>query len=215
MYLLVLWIKLETARKTQRPTKAKLYTRATLDCNTAPSRHQWLITQSLRTTQQPNIVHYGTFCTKESPCEQTPAHVGRSYLHETTTKVSDGLQRHNLRIKCMPRFKTMAQGHDIWHIEAHRWRGMNVATMTTPSTYTTLLKDVHMATRACAAYGGKKSWVGWAHICTTTLLFGVTRDGLWRRVQSYLHTSTNSLRDEFVDLFPLFHTKSRQDNCIM
>jgi len=43
----------------------------------------------------------------------------------------------------MPRFKTMAQGHNLWPMEAHRRRGVNDATVTSPSTFAALLKNVH------------------------------------------------------------------------
>ena len=199
---------METARKTHRPTEAKSYTRAILDCNAASSRHQWLITQLLRTTRQPNIVYYGTFCTKVHPCNQTLVYVCKYYLHWTTKRAPDGLQRHNIKIKCMSRFKTMAQGNDIRHIDAHRWRGMNITTMTIPSMYNTLWKictgplefALHMEARKVKLDGHKH--VSWpfsypTHSC-------ITQDGLLTRLQSYLHTSTNSLRDDFLIFFICF-----------
>ena len=94
------------------------------------SRRPWLLARLLRKVGYQDRGRYGEFATKQSPCERIPACGGISNLHGWATRASDGIQRHNLCIKRMPRFKTMACGHDSWPMESCRRRNTNATTAT-------------------------------------------------------------------------------------
>ena len=129
--------------------------------DTTESRRPWLLARSLRKVGYQGRGRYRAFSTKESPFERIPAYGGISYFHGWTTRASDDLRRHNLCIKCMPCFKTMAQSHDIWLMEACRRHGMNAATATSSSTFAALIKKYTISRQSlrCLWRREKFSWM--------------------------------------------------------
>ena len=85
----------------------------------------------------------------------------------------------------------MAQGHSIWPTEVHIQRDMNGATVTSPSTFAALFKNVHWLPELEMSMEARKVQLDGAKLAPSPFFHhhnsGTTGDGLWRRLRSHLH----------------------------